>query len=230
MASQSRHGSSAPSRSLNCSLGFLPRHLIWKLPEGRAGVSTSLSTLIPTVQWYSGLDTQGASSNGAQCDIQWDCPHTCCVLSSCKFIKPFLICPFTSSSPHPVWPASASPCHPEGGRGSQRASICARSHWQSFRIQSRVLTLPLPVSLRPPGVPDRGWGRNWRVLLSPQTPPLLHTFGQSEDKLAPGEGEALARILLLNDIGDSRAGREGVPIIYLQLHPSPRAGLQGVLN
>lgn len=39
-----------PDYSAILCLGFLPFHPIWKLPEGRALVSTSLSTPVPTVQ------------------------------------------------------------------------------------------------------------------------------------------------------------------------------------
>ena len=80
-------------------LKFLSLYLTWKLPEGQTQVSPSLSTPIPTVQWCSGLGTQDPGSNVTQCDIQWDWPQTCWVLSSCEFTKPFLICPFISSSP-----------------------------------------------------------------------------------------------------------------------------------
>lgn len=83
--------------------------------------------------------------------------------------------------------------------------------------------------LRLPRIPELGWGRSLKDLLSAiLTPPHFVPLGK--DELVPGEGEAPPRIPLLNDIGDSRAGWEGVSIIHLLLYSSPRACLQGVLG
>lgn len=97
-----------------------------------------------------------------------------------------------------------------------------RPHNQSFRVPSRALTLPLPVPLRLPGVLHRGWGWGYKVLL-PLTPTLLCTFGQSKDKLTPGEGDALASMLLLSDIGDKQ---ERCPHHSSSAEPQPQGGLQ----
>lgn len=90
---------------------------------------------IPTVQWCSWRDIQGAGSDVTHCAIHCQhCAQTCCVLSPCKFTNPFFISLFKSSSPDAVRPALGSPRHTEGGRGSRRAGICLRSHRQSFWI------------------------------------------------------------------------------------------------
>lgn len=206
MASQARHGFSLLSRSLNYSLfgifAFLPD--CWNLPESGAQVFISLSSL------------RAHSPVATQRDAQRDWPQTCCVLSSPSLTQPFLTSPFVPSSSDPDQRQRPRVTLKEVGahRGSALPSVTLAELW----VPSRALALPLLFPLRLPGVPD-GLGRICRVSVSPQPPPLLHTFRKSTDYFVPGEGEALPRVFLLNDISDSRVGGEGS-------HQSPAAAPQ----
>lgn len=231
MASQSRHGSPSHSSSLYFSLLGVPSSPpALEVTEGRSQVPSFLST--PTYPQSSGAQGQ---AHGAECNIT-RCNVHCPGLDPKPAVCSTLLHLQSHLSSALLFPSHLTLCD-----GHQ----CPHATLKEARVtEAQNLPKVTPAELwdavwssdpAPPSSPEALWGpreglrQEFQGLSLPQTPSLLHTFGQSKDKLAPGEGKALARLLLLNDISDSRVGREGVPIIHLQLHPSPRAHLQGVL-